>query len=51
MAHEIAGVLVASFIAVVIARAFMPNSAAPAVLQSLGTAWTNIVSSIGKAGG
>ena len=51
MAHEIAGVVVASFVAVVIVRAIMPGSEAPAVLTSLGQAWSGIVSSIGKAGG
>ena len=51
MAHEIAGVVVASFIAVVIARAFMPGSQAPNVLQALTDGWSKVISSIGTAGG
>ena len=51
MAHEIAGVVVASFIAVVIARAFMPGSQAPAVLSALTDGWSKIIGKIGTAGG
>ncbi len=46
-AHEIAGVLVASIVAVVIVRAFAPGSTAGTLVQNSLSGWSGVLQSIG----
>jgi hypothetical protein len=45
--HEVASVLVASLVALVVVRAFMPGSNAAAVINALGSSWSNVLNAVG----